>query len=326
MAVMALQIVGLVMGFLGLILQIASTCSNTWRVSSNADSVISATWVFEGLWMNCAASALGSVQCKWFRGLLGLDSSCLANNSWKVSTVAGSVITSSTLYENLWKACAKDSTGVSNCRDFESLLALPGYVQGCRALMIVSLLLGLAGVIVALLGLKCTKIGSGNEQTKGKIALTGGVCLIASGYVQGCRALMIVSLLLGLAGVIVALLGLKCTKIGSGNEQTKGKIALTGGVCLIASGLCCIIPVSWYAYQITQEFYNPLYGGTKYELGPALYMGWGGAILAILGGAFLCCSCTGGQKGYKYAGTGQGNQQRIYKASSAGETMSKAYV
>ncbi|XP_033894135.3 claudin 15-like b isoform X1 [Acipenser ruthenus] len=217
MAVMALQIVGLVMGFLGLILQIASTCSNTWRVSSNADSVISATWVFEGLWMNCAASALGSVQCKWFRGLLGLDS-----------------------------------------------------------------------------------------------------------YVQGCRALMIVSLLLGLAGVIVALLGLKCTKIGSGNEQTKGKIALTGGVCLIASGLCCIIPVSWYAYQITQEFYNPIYGGTKYELGPALYMGWGGAILAILGGAFLCCSCTGGQKGYKYAGPGQRNQQNIYKASSAGET--KAYV
>ncbi|KAK6478449.1 claudin-19-like [Huso huso] len=217
MAVMALQIVGLVMGFLGLILQIASTCSNTWRVSSNADSVISATWVFEGLWMNCAASALGSVQCKWFRGLLGLDS-----------------------------------------------------------------------------------------------------------YVQGCRALMIVSLLLGLAGVIVALLGLKCTKIGSGNEQTKGKIALTGGVCLIASGLCCIIPVSWYAYQITQEFYNPLYGGTKYELGPALYMGWGGAILAILGGAFLCCSCTGGQKGYKYAGPGQGDQQKIYKASSVGET--KAYV
>lgn len=55
-----------------------------------------------------------------------ITGSCLANNSWKVSTVAGSVITSSTLYENLWKACAKDSTGVSNCRDFESLLALPG--------------------------------------------------------------------------------------------------------------------------------------------------------------------------------------------------------
>ncbi|XP_041118699.1 claudin-19-like isoform X1 [Polyodon spathula] len=218
MAVMALQIVGLVMGFLGLILQICSTCSNTWKVSSNADSVISAKWVFEGLWMKCAATALGSVQCNWFRGLLGLDS-----------------------------------------------------------------------------------------------------------YIQGCRALMIVSLLLGLGGIIVALLGLKCTKIGSTNEQTKGKIALSGGVCLIVSGLCSIIPVSWYAYQITQEFYNPLYGGTKYELGPALYMGWGGAILAILGGSFLCCSCTQGQKGYKYAGPAQGNQ-RIYKASSTAETMSKAYV
>ncbi|XP_041118700.1 claudin-15-like isoform X2 [Polyodon spathula] len=199
-----------------------------------------------------------------------ITGSCLANNSWKVSTMSGSLITSSVRYENLWKACAKDSTGVSNCRDFESMLALPGYIQGCRALMIVSLLLGLGGIIVALLGLKCTKIGSTNE-------------------------------------------------------QTKGKIALSGGVCLIVSGLCSIIPVSWYAYQITQEFYNPLYGGTKYELGPALYMGWGGAILAILGGSFLCCSCTQGQKGYKYAGPAQGNQ-RIYKASSTAETMSKAYV
>jgi len=38
----------------------------------------------------------------------------------------GTVITTSTLYENLWMSCATDSTGVHNCREFPSLLALSG--------------------------------------------------------------------------------------------------------------------------------------------------------------------------------------------------------
>lgn len=50
----------------------------------------------------------------------------LSNSYWKVSSIYGSVITSSTIYENLWHSCAEDSTGVSNCREFDTLLALPG--------------------------------------------------------------------------------------------------------------------------------------------------------------------------------------------------------
>lgn len=50
----------------------------------------------------------------------------LPNRYWKVSTVDGNVITTSTIYENLWMSCATDSTGVHNCRDFPSLLALNG--------------------------------------------------------------------------------------------------------------------------------------------------------------------------------------------------------
>lgn len=29
----------------------------------------------------------------------------------------------------------------------------------------------------------------------------------------------------------------------------------------------------------------------RYEFGPALFIGWAGAAMAILGGALLCCSC-----------------------------------
>uniref|UniRef100_A0A8C4YKL3 Claudin n=1 Tax=Gopherus evgoodei TaxID=1825980 RepID=A0A8C4YKL3_9SAUR len=50
----------------------------------------------------------------------------LPNSYWKISTIHGNVITTSRLFENLWKSCAEDSTGVSNCRKFDSMLALPG--------------------------------------------------------------------------------------------------------------------------------------------------------------------------------------------------------
>lgn len=50
----------------------------------------------------------------------------LTNDYWKVSSFSGSVIISSRQYENLWHACAEDSTGIAQCRDFESLLDLPG--------------------------------------------------------------------------------------------------------------------------------------------------------------------------------------------------------
>lgn len=55
--------------------------------------------------------------------MLGLT---LANSYWRVSTVHGNVITTNTIFENLWYSCATDSLGVSNCWDFPSMLALSG--------------------------------------------------------------------------------------------------------------------------------------------------------------------------------------------------------
>lgn len=67
----------------------------------------------------------------FFLGFLGwlMVGIALPNRYWKVSTVDGNVITTSTIYENLWMSCATDSTGVHNCRDFPSLLALNGTWQ-----------------------------------------------------------------------------------------------------------------------------------------------------------------------------------------------------
>uniref|UniRef100_A0A8C5M7Q4 Claudin n=1 Tax=Leptobrachium leishanense TaxID=445787 RepID=A0A8C5M7Q4_9ANUR len=164
--------------------------------------------------------------------MLGIS---LFNVNWRVSSVDGNVITTSTIYENLWMSCATDSTGVSNCREFPSLLAL-------------------------------------------------------SGYLQASRALMICSLVFGLFACLLGMIGLQCTKVADGNTSMKAKMAITSGALSIFSGLCAGIAVSWYAFNITQQFFDPLYPGTKYEIGPALYLGWSGALLDVVGGGLLCCS------------------------------------
>ncbi|XP_028929203.1 claudin-10 isoform X6 [Ornithorhynchus anatinus] len=116
-----------------------------------------------------------------------LVSSTLPTDYWKVSTIDGTVITTATYWANLWKTCVTDSTGVSNCKDFPSMLALDGYIQACRGLMIAAVCLGFFGSIFALFGMKCTKVG-GSEKSKAKIAGLAGIVFILSGLcsMTGC--------------------------------------------------------------------------------------------------------------------------------------------
>lgn len=165
----------------------------------------------------------------------------LPNRYWRTSTVDGNVITTSTIYENLWMSCATDSTGVHNCREFPSLLKL-------------------------------------------------------NPYIQASRALMITSIVLGTFGLVAALIGIQCSKAGGENYALKGRIAGAAGVMFILQGLCTMVSVSWYAFNITQDFFNPLYDGTRYEIGEGLYIGWCSAVLAIAGGVCLTCSCTSGSQ------------------------------
>ncbi|XP_006125255.1 claudin-15-like isoform X2 [Pelodiscus sinensis] len=201
----------------------------------------------------------------------------LSNSYWKTSTIHGNVITTSSLFENLWKSCAEDSTGVSNCRQFESMLALPAYIQACRSLMIISIVLGLLATVLSLFGLRCTQAGMSNE-------------------------------------------------------NAKVKMSVTGGAIFILAGLSSMVAVSWYAARITVQFFDPLYGGTKYELGDALYLGWAGSILSMLGGIFLTCSCKGGKRRkhsdgkYDYSAGQAVHQPRIYTKNSDVVMTSKDYV
>ncbi|XP_030634664.1 claudin 15-like b isoform X1 [Chanos chanos] len=206
-----------------------------------------------------------------------LESTCTNSKRWKVHSHMEAVVTSSSQFEGLWMTCATNSMGAIQCQRFKTVLGLPGYIQACRALMIIALLLGLFSMVLSILGLKCTKLGSTSP-------------------------------------------------------EAKGKLALTAGILFILSGLCTLSAVSWYAARVVQEFYDPFFGGTKFELGAGLYLGWAAAALAILGGGMLCSSCktstSGSPRGnYTYNYTATAQDQKIYRtppSSAAGS--SKAYV
>ncbi|KAM5289325.1 claudin-10 isoform 3-T3 [Ctenodactylus gundi] len=177
------QISALVFGVGGFGALVASTTSNEWKVTTRASSVITATWVYQGLWMNCAGTALG--------------------------------------------------------------------------------------------------------------------------YIQACRGLMIAAVCLGFFASVFALFGMKCTKVG-GSEKAKAKIAFLAGIVFILSGLCSMTGCSLYANKITTEFFDPLFVEQKYELGAALFIGWAGSSLCIIGGVIFCFSISDNNKtprmGYTYNG------------------------
>ncbi|XP_068172596.1 claudin-4-like [Antennarius striatus] len=170
-------------------------------------------------------------------GWIGVLIACGAP-MWKVSAFIGSnIVTSQTLWEGIWMTCMVQSTGQMQCKVYDSMLALSSDLQGARAMMLVSIITGIAGLIIAFVGGKCTNF-------------------------------------------IL-------------EKRTKAKVTLAAGVILIISGVLCFIPVSWTASMIVRDFYNPLVvNGQKRELGASLYIGWGAAALLILGGGLLCANCS----------------------------------
>lgn len=68
-----LQIVAFLSGLVGLGAIIGATVSNEWRATSRASSVITATWVLQGLWKNCAGNAIGALHCRPHHTIFGLE-------------------------------------------------------------------------------------------------------------------------------------------------------------------------------------------------------------------------------------------------------------
>ncbi|CAL1571070.1 unnamed protein product [Knipowitschia caucasica] len=156
---------------------------------------------------------------------------------WRVTAFIGNnIVTSQTIWEGIWMSCVVQSTGQMQCKVYDSMLALGTDLQGARALIVVSIITGIAGLLIAFAGGKCTN------------------------FIP--------------------------------EERAKTRASIAAGVVLIISGFLCLIPVSWTASMIIRDFYNPiLVDAQRRELGASLYVGWGAGALLVLGGGLLCANC-----------------------------------
>lgn len=164
---------------------------------------------------------------------------------WKVTAFIGAnIITAQTIWEGLWMNCVTQSTGQMQCKVYDSLLALPQELQASRAMMIIAIILGVLGVMISIVGAKCTN----------------------------------------------------CIE----DEPSKAKVMIISGIFFLLAGLLVLIPVSWTASVVIRDFYNPiLTNAQRRELGASLYIGWGAAALLLIGGAMLCSSCPPKEEKYK---------------------------
>lgn len=108
---------------------------------------------------------------------------------------------------------------------------------------------------------------------------------------QAARALIVIAIVVAILGVMLSIIGGKCTNCVE-DESPKAKIMIVSGIVFLVAGILTLIPVSWSANNIIRDFYNPLVvEAQKRELGASLYIGWASAALLLLGGAMLCCNC-----------------------------------
>ncbi|XP_068457378.1 claudin-like protein ZF-A89 [Clinocottus analis] len=331
-------------------------------------------------------------------GFLG-DVIICALPMWKVSAFIGNnIVTAQTFWEGLWMNCVMQSTGQMQCKVYDSLLALPSDLQAARALVVISILIVLMGILLSVVGGKCTNCVE-DEVAKSKVAIAAGVFFIVGGIMclipvcwsahvvirnfynpimvdaqrrelgaslfiglqilgvflatvgflgdviicalpmwkvsafignnivtaqtfweglwmncvmqstgqmqckvydsllalpsdlQAARALVVISILIVLMGILLSVVGGKCTNCIE-DEEAKSKVAIAAGVFFIVGGIMCLIPVCWSAHVVIRNFYNPIMvDAQKRELGASLFIGWGSAGLLLIGGALLCCQC-----------------------------------
>lgn len=97
---------------------------------------------------------------------------------WRVTAFIGAnIVTAQVIWEGLWMSCVVQSTGQMQCKVYDSMLALPQDMQAARAMGIISVIVGVFGILMALIGGKCTNCME-DEASKAKVCIVSGVIFI----------------------------------------------------------------------------------------------------------------------------------------------------
>ncbi|XP_064166651.1 claudin-like protein ZF-A9 [Anguilla rostrata] len=107
---------------------------------------------------------------------------------------------------------------------------------------------------------------------------------------QAARALMVLACFASAFATAASATGMKCTRCFH-RSSFKSTLVVGGGLLFGASGLLCLVTVSWTTSDVVRDFHNPLQPGVKYEIGQAVYLGFFSAFLSLAGGVALCLSC-----------------------------------
>ncbi|XP_056270338.1 claudin-18-like isoform X1 [Pseudoliparis swirei] len=204
-------------------------------------------------------------------------------DQWSTQDLFDNPVTAVFSYSGLWNSCVRQSSGFTECRPYFTILGLPALLQAVRALMVVGIILG--------------AIGS-----------------------------------------LIAIFSMKCLKMGSMDDNIKATMTLTAGIMNVLAGICAIAGVSAFANLVVQSFRFASYAGSglsmggmsgggigglsgsltpRYTFGPALFVGWIGGAVLFIGGIMMCLACRGMAQDGK-----QRNDGMTYKAASH-QTMYK---
>ncbi|XP_047463682.1 claudin-4-like [Mugil cephalus] len=105
---------------------------------------------------------------------------------------------------------------------------------------------------------------------------------------QTLRALSVLAIILGVVGVFINIVRVKCTNFIQ-NERVKARLMVSSGGMFITAALLQLVPVFWVVHDITWLWWWYDYPGEK--TGVSLYLGWAASVLMLIGGSILCCIC-----------------------------------
>lgn len=112
--------------------------------------------------------------------------------------------------------------------------------------------------------------------------------LILPKDLQAARGLICLSIALAFFALLIAGCGIRGTNCCRDNPKAKNIALAVGGCLYLLSCLTTLVPVSWTAHIIINNFYSPhLEDPQKRELGEALYIGWVTAALLLIAGVTL---------------------------------------
>ncbi|NXI22403.1 CLD4 protein, partial [Sterrhoptilus dennistouni] len=132
------------------------------------------------------------------------------------------------------------------------------------------------------LWMNCVYESTGQTQCKAYDSL-----LELTSDLQAARAMVVTSIFTAFFAFFIALSGADCTRCVDDNG-TKNSFSAVAGALFVVAGIVLLIPVSWTASTILNN-YNPMVpDALNRELGAALYIGWVSSALEIFGGGVLC--------------------------------------